>query len=80
VSDANARGVEIGIFGSLAANRFAVHSDVDFIVHGDTTPARRAMVEKLVADGMRGTSIPYDLVFASDISADQVRELLHARV
>jgi hypothetical protein len=35
------------------------------------------MVERLVADQLRGTNIPYDLIFASDISSERVQELLN---
>ena len=78
--DAHGRGVEISVVGSLAKNRFRVHSDVDLLVHGNTDPARRAMIERLVADHLRGAGIPYDLIFASDISPERVQELLHDSV
>ena len=77
VRDAEGRGVEISVFGSLAKGRFHLHSDIDLLVHGRTDPARRAMVERLVADHLRGAGIPYDLIFASDIPAGRVQELLH---
>lgn len=75
--NAKARGVDISVVGSLARSSFRVHSDVDLLIHGSTDPARRAMVERLVADQLRGTNIPYDLIFASDISAERVQELLN---
>lgn len=78
--NAKGRGVDISVVGSLAKNRFRVHSDIDLLVHGRTDPARRAMVERLVADHLRGTDIPYDLIFASDISAERVQELLNDSV
>jgi len=71
VKEARRRGVEISIVGSLAGGRFGVHSDVDLLVHGNTDPARRAMIERLVADHLRGTDIPYDLIFSSDISPEK---------
>jgi predicted nucleotidyltransferase len=70
-------GIDISVVGSLAKDRFGVHSDIDLLVHGKTDPARRAMIERLVADNLRGADIPYDLIFASDISPERVRELLH---
>ncbi|MER9072721.1 nucleotidyltransferase domain-containing protein [Mesorhizobium sp. M0904] len=78
--NAKARSVDISVVGSLAKNRFRVHSDVDLLVHGRTDPARRAMVERLVADQLRGTNIPYDLIFASDVSSERVQELLNGSV
>lgn len=75
--NAKARGVDISVVGSLARSSFRVHSDVDLLIHGTTDPVRRAMVERLVADQLRGTNIPYDLIFASDIPAERVRELLN---
>ncbi|MER8955456.1 nucleotidyltransferase domain-containing protein [Mesorhizobium sp. M0833] len=80
LGNAKARGVDISVVGSLAKNRFRVHSDVDLLVHGRTDPARRAMVERLVADQLRGTNIPYDLIFASDVSSERVQELLNDSV
>jgi len=35
------------------------------------------MIERLVADHLRGTGLPYDLIFASDISPERVQELLN---
>jgi len=78
--DAKGRDIEISVVGSLATNRFGVHSDVDLLVHGNTDPARRVMIERLVADHLRGADIPYDLIFASDISPERVQELLHDSV
>lgn len=66
----------MSVVGSLARDRFRVHSDVDLLVHGSIDPRRRSMIERLVADHFRGTDIPYDLIFASDISPDRVQELL----
>ena len=80
LGDAKGRGVEISVVGSLAKNSFRVHSDVDLLVHGNTNPARRAMIERLVAHHFRGTDIPYDLIFASDISDERVQDLLHDSV
>ncbi|MEF2553498.1 nucleotidyltransferase domain-containing protein [Aurantimonas sp. A2-1-M11] len=76
VESAKGQGIEISIVGSLARDRFRVHSDVDLLVHGDTDPKRRVMIERLVADRFRRTDLPYDLIFASDLSSERVRELL----
>jgi predicted nucleotidyltransferase len=78
--NAKDRGVDISVVGSLAKDRFRVHSDIDLLIHGRTDPARRAMIERLVADHLRGTDIPYDLIFASDISRERVQELLNDSV
>jgi predicted nucleotidyltransferase len=75
--DAQIRGVEISVVGSLARDRFQLHSDIDLLVHGTIDPARRAMVERLIADHLRGTDIPYDLIFACDIPHERAQELLH---
>lgn len=76
LADASERGIEISVVGSLAGDRFRAHSDVDLLVHGATDPARRILIERLVADHFRGSDIPYDLIFASDISSERVQELL----
>lgn len=76
LGEAEGCGVAISVVGSLATKRFRVHSDVDLLVHGSTDPSRRAMIERLVANHLRGTNIPYDLIFASDISPERVKELL----
>jgi predicted nucleotidyltransferase len=76
LQEASRRGIEISVVGSLARDRFRLHSDVDLVVHGDTDPERRMTVERLVADQFRDTDIPYDLIFASDMTADRLRDLL----
>lgn len=80
LNEAGDRGIRISVVGSLGNGRFRVHSDVDLLVHGRTDPARRATVERLVADGMRGSGLPYDLIFEADIGSDRARELLHDRL
>lgn len=76
LADAEGCAVDISVVGSLAKKRFRIHSDVDLLVHGSTPPSRRAMIERMVANHMRGTDIPYDLIFACDISPERVQELL----
>ena len=80
LADADRNGVRISVVGSLAKGGFRLHSDVDLLVHGETTPSRRTLVERLVADRLRGTGLPYDLIFASDISPEKARELLDVDV
>ena len=77
VEEAKSHGVDISVVGSLAKGRFRVHSDIDLLVRGSTNPARRAMLEKLVANQLRATELPYDLIFEADISPERVQELLH---
>lgn len=74
------RGIRISRVGSLTHDRFRIHSDIDLPVHGPVDPARRATVERLVADALRGTGIPYDLVFEADIGPERTKELLHDHV
>lgn len=73
---ARAQGVAIDVIGSLAGGRFGLHSDVDFFVHGDTDPARRVQVERLVAAAFHDTGIPYDIVYASDLTRERAQEFL----
>ncbi|MDR6820692.1 putative nucleotidyltransferase [Neorhizobium sp. 2083] len=74
---AERNGIEITIIGSLAKGDFRSHSDVDFLVRGPIEPKRRHLVERLVADGMRPSAVPYDLIFEDDLTEDRVLELLH---
>ena len=71
VSDIEAQGREIVVFGSLATGRFRLHSDIDLLVRSPVDPAGRAAVERAVAAVMRGTGIPYDLIYACDLSEAQ---------
>jgi predicted nucleotidyltransferase len=80
LEEASRRGIDISVVGSLARDRFRLHSDVDLVVHGDTDPARRMTVERLVADQFRDTEIPYDLIFASDMTPDRLRDLFEDAV
>lgn len=77
VENARQHGVDITVVGSLARQSFQIHSDVDLLVHGTADPARRLFVERLVADHMRKTGIPYDLIFEADLTPDRVEELLN---
>jgi len=71
-------GVEARVIGSLAKGLFRTHSDVDFLIRSSTvTPERRALVERVVASCMRGSGIPYDLVYASDIAPERLKEFEH---
>ncbi len=76
LEESSRRGIEISVVGSLARDRFRLHSDVDLLVHGETDPERRMTVERLVADQFRDVDIPYDLLFASDMTADRLRDIL----
>lgn len=74
---ARERGVQITPVGSVARNDFQSHSDIDLLVRGPIDPRRRLLVERLVADEMRGADIPYDLIFEADMTEDRVRELFN---
>lgn len=71
VSDLEAQGREVAVIGSLASGRFRLHSDIDLLVRSPVDPAGRAAVERAVAAVMRGTGIPYDLIFACDLTEPQ---------
>ena len=74
---ARGHGLAIDVIGSLARGGFGLHSDVDFFVHGDTDPARRVQVERLVATAFKGVGIPYDIVYASVLTQARVQEFLN---
>lgn len=78
--DASGKGIDITLVGSLARGDFRSHSDVDLLVRGPMNRKRRALVEQLVADGMRASEIPYDLVFEADLTHDRLQEFLHGIV
>ena len=65
------RGVRAGVFGSLTAGRFGLHSDVDFLVL-ECPPALRYCIEADVEDRMGG--IPFDVAYA-----DEMREPWRSR-
>jgi predicted nucleotidyltransferase len=65
------RGVEAGVFGSLAAGRFGLHSDVDFLVTA-CPPDLRYRIETDVEQCMQG--IAFDVAYA-----DEMREPWRAR-
>jgi len=77
LSAAGDQGIEITLVGSVARNDFQLHSDIDLLVRGPIDPRRRLLVERLVANEMRGADIPYDLIFEADMTEDRVRELLN---
>jgi len=65
------RGVRAGVFGSLAAGRFDLHSDVDFLVL-ECPPQLRYRIETEVERGMHG--IRFDVAYA-----DEMREPWRSR-
>lgn len=77
LEDACRHGLDLLVVGSLGKGDFRLHSDVDLLVRGTITPARRALAERLVARHLRHTGLPYDLIFEADLSPDRLAELLH---
>ncbi|MBS4018153.1 MAG: nucleotidyltransferase domain-containing protein [Dechloromonas sp.] len=77
---ARENGYHVSLVGSLAKDRFRLHSDVDFLVHDEPAIGARSAVERLVAEQFRGTDIDYDLIFASDLTPERVRDMLHEDV
>jgi predicted nucleotidyltransferase len=74
---AREHGIDITLVGSLARADFRPHSDIDLLVRGPVASKGRLLVERLVADCMRDTAIPYDLIFEADLTKDRVQELLN---
>ncbi|KAA0701264.1 nucleotidyltransferase domain-containing protein [Neorhizobium sp. P12A] len=74
--EASSKGIDVTLVGSLAKGDFRAHSDVDLLVRGSVDSKRRLLIERLVADGMRGPGIPYDLIFEDDLTEDRRQELL----
>ncbi|MBC2774406.1 nucleotidyltransferase domain-containing protein [Rhizobium sp. AQ_MP] len=77
VQEAAGAGIVITPIGSLARGDFRIHSDIDLLVRGPLSPARRLRAEQIAASHLRGTHLPYDLIFEADLEADRVDELLH---
>jgi predicted nucleotidyltransferase len=65
---------DVVVIGSLARQEFKSHSDVDFLVRGDLDTQERAKLERAVAAAMRGSGIPYDLIYARDLSPERLKE------
>ncbi|AWN36997.1 nucleotidyltransferase domain-containing protein [Methylobacterium radiodurans] len=68
------------MIGSLATGRFRLHSDIEILVESPVGPAERAEVERALASILRGTGIPYDLIFACDLTQEQREAFEHDRV
>lgn len=77
IEDAKSVGLQMTVVGSLAKNSFKAHSDIDLLVRGADAPHRRATAERLVAKHLRGTDLPYDLIFEADLTEDRLKEMLH---
>lgn len=73
-------GYRAALIGSLATDRFRLHSDIDILVESRVDPAERAEVERVVAGIIRGAGIPYDLIFACDLTQEQWEAFEHDRV
>jgi len=76
LTEAANEGIEITLIGSCARGDFRLHSDVDLLVRGPVNRSQRVLAERLVANAMRGSDIPYDLFFEDDLTEDRVREFL----
>jgi predicted nucleotidyltransferase len=68
-------GIDIVVIGSLARREFKSHSDVDFLVRGRLDTPALAKVERAVAAAMRGSGIPYDLIYAADLTPERLKKL-----
>ncbi|WP_244618866.1 nucleotidyltransferase domain-containing protein [Rhizobium sp. 18065] len=77
LQEATVQSVSITLVGSLARGDFRSHSDVDLLIRGPMSPARRLLVERLVADAMRGSDIPYDVIFEADLTEDRLQDFLN---
>ncbi len=77
VRDAETSGLRIVPIGSVARGDFRIHSDIDLLVRGSLDTGHRLRAEQIVACHMRGSDIPYDLLFEADLDSDRVEELLH---
>jgi predicted nucleotidyltransferase len=75
--DAANEGIDITLIGSLARGDFRLHSDVDLLVRGPVNRKQRVMAERLVADAMRGSDIPYDLFFEDDLTEEDLKGILN---
>ena len=72
--DLRLEGVDLVVIGSLARQEFKSHSDVDFLVRGGLDKQGRAKLERAVAAAMRGSGISYDLIYAADLTPEQLKE------
>jgi predicted nucleotidyltransferase len=72
--DLRSEGFDIVVIGSLARQEFRAHSDVDLLVRGKLDTPSRARVERAAAAAMRGSGIPYDLIYATDLSLERLKE------
>jgi hypothetical protein len=68
---------EIWVIGSLATGRFALHSNIDLLVRGPIDTKTRVRVQQQVAAAFRGSGIPYDLIFACDLTPAGLQEFEH---
>ncbi|HXY58180.1 MAG TPA: nucleotidyltransferase domain-containing protein [Methylocystis sp.] len=69
-----AEGVDAAVIGSLAKGTFRAHSDIDILVRSPVDPALRLKVERIAANALRDAGIPYDLIYASDLTPAQLEE------
>jgi predicted nucleotidyltransferase len=74
--EASNEDIAITVVGSLTRGEFRPHPDVDLLVRGPVNHKRRVLAERLVADAMRSSDIPYDLLFEDDLTQSDLRELL----
>ena len=72
-------GLDATLIGSAASGRVHEHSDVDILVRGVVTARDRLSAERALRDILSELTIPYDLLFACDLTADQALEFERGR-
>ena len=72
--DLRSAGFDLVVIGSLARREFKSHSDVDFLVRGPLNTSGRSKVERAVASAMRGSGIAYDMIYATDLTPERLKE------
>ena len=78
--DARNEGLDFRLIGSLQKGDFQLHSDIDLVVMGETDLQKRVDVERVVAKHMKGSDLQIDLIFASDLTPEKLRELMSDNV
>jgi len=74
MSELRGAGVDARVIGSLARGDFRAHSDIDILVRTPVDPALHLKVERIAANALRDAGIPYDLIYASDLTPSELAE------
>lgn len=68
------------VIGSLVDGTFMLHSDIDYWIEGELSWSDRTAIHRCIDHAMRGSHLPYDIVFSMDMPEERAKDFSHVKV